>query len=49
MCQVTEICQTLLMVSVAYGQGRIQGGLDEGYTSSHQSFSKMFLMDTIFP
>ena len=23
--QVTEISQTLLMVSVAYGQGRIQG------------------------
>ena len=25
-CQVTEICQTLLMVSVPYSQGRNQGG-----------------------
>ena len=24
-CQVTEMCETFLMVSVAYGQGRIQG------------------------
>ena len=25
LCQVTEICHTLLMVSVAYGQGRTRG------------------------
>ena len=25
-CQVTKLCQTLLMVSVAYSQGQIQGG-----------------------
>ena len=25
-CQVTEVCQTLLMVSVTYGHGLIQGG-----------------------
>ena len=45
-CQVTEICQMLLMVFVAHGQGRIQGAKMRctQYASSHQSVSKMFLM-----
>ena len=30
---MTEICQTLLMVSVAYGQGRIQGSRKRGMHS----------------
>ena len=35
-CQVTVICQTLLMVSVAYSQGQMDtGGLDKEYASSH--------------
>ena len=42
-CQVTEICQILLMVSVAYGQGRIQGGrMIEEYASSTGHFQKCF-------
>ena len=34
--QVTEVCQALLMVSVAYGQGRIQRGRMRGM---HPPFS----------
>ena len=44
--QVTEICQTLLMVYVAHGHGRIQGVGSSA--SSYQPFSNMFLMYTNF-
>ena len=45
---MTEILvrQTLLMVSVVYGQGRIQGvGL--GVYTPHQPFLKMFLINRL--
>ena len=58
-CQMTNICHNLLVVSVAYGQGRIQRGrmrdmhppnshFQKCFASSQQPFSKMFLMHTIF-
>ena len=39
-CQVTEICQTYLMVFVAYGQGRIQGDRIKGMPPTTSHFGK---------
>ena len=45
-CQVTKICQILLMVSLTYGQGSMQEGKTKGIQlSSHQTISKMFSMN----
>ena len=41
-CQVTEICQTLSMVSVDYGQGRIQGVRMRGLYPPTTHFQKCF-------
>ena len=41
-CQVAETCRTLLMVSVAYGQGRIQRGGMRGMYPSTSQFQKCF-------
>ena len=48
----TKSMVPLLMITVGYGQGQIQGGRMRGvqnYASSHQPFLKMFLMYTTFP
>ena len=41
-CQVNEICQTFLMVFVAYGQGRIQGARKRGMPTPIGHFRKCF-------
>ena len=41
-CQVTEICQALLMASVAYGQGRMQGGRMRRMHPPKSHFQKFF-------
>ena len=41
-CQVTQIRQTLLMVSVDYGRGRIQGVRMRGMHPPTRHFSKCF-------
>ena len=40
--QMTEICQTLLMASVAYGQGRIQRGWMRGMHPPISHFQAFF-------
>ena len=42
-CQVIEICQTLSMVSAAYGQGRIQGGRMRGIHLSKTIFKNALM------
>ena len=41
-CQVTKSCQILLVVSVAYGQGRIQGGRMRDMHPPTSHFQKCF-------
>ena len=45
---MTEVCQTLLMVFVTYGQGRIQGGRMRGMHPPTNHFQKYFCCKQFF-
>ena len=46
---MTEICQTVAMVSVAYGQGRIQGGRIKGIHPPLAMFKNVFEGGNVAP